>query len=448
LQSPDQPIFLQSLFLRLVGAEKFSDHGRSILDVSMRSGLRTRGNWLIPALAIIAASLLLFAFRFAASNGGDGFGTAFGRIFIFDYMIFVLSWVSGWNMSYRWRKNPDLIEEVALTDMRPRHLFLAQAGGILAVWFYFLIVFAVFELVTIAFVYVQSAVYPTRNLSEMMGDIAVGLLVALVFLPPVVMLAWFHFESVVLAHRMFALGALPRIPLGPLAATNFVSISLHVIFLSVVGCMITGGIFVFIGVAAVALDRFLRIFNDEMMLEVGWMYAALAGLLAVIFAKKRIGQIYQHGFDGKWIAFQWWGAAELDHPAVYPVEFLRASRVWGLYHNAQEAEETPALNANERNAARTKYVTARKALETTQAHRVATGKPVLGAPAPIHVQKGALGAPPLILPTPLQVRPAEDPSLPNHPPPSEHVDSSDPGPPQDAASASDSGGTGASSSNE
>lgn len=417
MEPKERPILFEKYLLRLLGAGNYSAHGQSILDVSMRSGLRTRGNWLVPGLAIVAAALGLFAFRFSSQGLGDGFGTVFGRIFIFDYMIFVLSWVSGWNMSYRWRKNSDLIEEVALTDMRPRHLFFAQAGGVLAVWFYFLIVFAVFEFITIAFVYSvgNQMQAPVRDLFGVLSSICVSVIVALLFLPPIVMLAWSHFESVALAHRMFALGALPRIPLGPLAATNFVSIALHVVFLSVLGCMVTGVIYLPLVILKNLARNVLSMLNNSMLEELTWSYAAMVGLLSVILAKRKLARMYQDGFDGKWIAFQWWGAAELDHPAAYPQNFIRAARVWAMYHLAQEAEETPSLTKAEQNAALMKYVTARKSLESANEQRKATNTPMLGAPAPMLVQKGTYEPAPVIMPTPSQPQPPAD----AIPPPSE-----------------------------
>lgn len=433
MESEERPILFQRLFLRLLGAEKYSPHGQSILDVGMRSGLRTKGNWLVPGLAISIAGLVLFAFRYNSAVFAEGFVTALGRVFIFDYLIFVLSWVSGWNMSYRWRKNADLIEEVALTDMRPRHLFLAQAGGIMAVWFYFLIVFAVFELLTITFVQVLVSEVPSVTTSEFILNLLGGLAIALLFAPPVVMLAWFHFESVSLAHRMFALGALPRIPLGPLAATNFVSITMHVIFLSMLGCIVTGVLMIPFAIVGAILENQFRFMDPELLLEIGWMYAALGGLFAVILAKRKIAQMYQEGFNGKWIAFQWWGAGELDHPAAYPQEFIRAARVWAFYHDAQEAEETPSIRAAGRQKTLMRYLLARKAMDESLALRKGANTSALAPPARLLTNRTTLEpaqmTPPA--PVPIAVHDAGDVSPPSSPP-----DSLPDSPPDSSASSS------------
>ncbi|MDX2175893.1 MAG: hypothetical protein SF028_05425 [Candidatus Sumerlaeia bacterium] len=328
----------------ILGLGHLSEPGRELGLLSLRAALRTREQWLLAGVAtlILAGGLVAFRYEWAdsASVWEDGFFEVFLRIFIFDYLLFLLSWVSGWNCSRRWRRNSELVEELTLSPIRPAHTVPILVTGAVAVWGVLLAGFSVFDLSVLT---VRTAIVESAD-----GSLAGAWNAAFAFagfLPFTTAAAWFHFETVRLAHAMFALGALPRIRLGRLAAMNFLMVSVFVFLLSGIGCAVTGLVALSVVVPLEVLGSGSA---GGLASAAAWSLAAIPGFVVVGLLKRQIAASYAQSFERQWLLFQWWGAAESEQPAAYPSAYQSAADRWLLFHRLEEMTETGRLRERER----------------------------------------------------------------------------------------------------
>ncbi len=339
----------------LLDQRRWSPEGRSIMEIALHSGVRTRANWLVPGLGCIAAIGTLFLFRTSAA-AQDGFFAVFGRIFIFDYLLFLFGWVSGWNMSRRWRENPELIEELTLTPIRPAHTLLAASSGLLGVWAY--VMAAVFGAEVIFFFvgkFLQIPADGTWGAGDAFGLFLDTTIITVLALPSLAALALFHFQSVKLAHAMFALGALPRVRLGALAMNNFLLIAAYVVVLSMVGCLVAGIAWIPLAIVGSSISG-SSMFRGNVAVEVSWLLASIPGLAAVGMMKGKIARDFTVQFGRRWVMFSWWGAAELEHPFPYPQNYEAAATSWSLHQIADELDHAPDASPTIRERARREYI--------------------------------------------------------------------------------------------
>src|SRR5690606_12084681 len=108
-------------------------------------------------------------------------------------------------------------------------------------------------------------------------------------------LAWFHFESIRLAHWMFAAHALPRVPLAKAGIANFLAMTGLVIGLSGLGSAMTGICF---GLVALFLAFAMMVTasgsgSEEIYFSYSvWMLASILGALVVLWLKRIITRQY------------------------------------------------------------------------------------------------------------------------------------------------------------
>lgn len=365
---------------RLLGERRWSPEGRSIMELGLHSGVRTRANWLVPGLGGLAAIGGLFIFRMAAA-GEDGTAVAILRVFVFDYMLFLFGWVSGWNMSRRWRENPELIEELSLTPIRPSHTWLAASSGLLGSWVYVLMLVFVAEVIFFFMgKFIQIPSDGGWGAKDAFGLLLDTTIITALALPGLAALALFHFQSVRLAHAMFALGALPRVPLRALALNNFLLIGSYVAVLSVVGSLVTGIVWIPPAMFGGSLGTGSSMFTGKVAIEVSWLLASIPGIAVVGLMKERIAQSYFVQFGRRWAMFGWWGAAELEHPFPYPQTYEAAATSWSLHQVADELNHAEGASQSQRERARREYL---RSLSVVNNLRVA-----MPQPAPIYRRPG------------------------------------------------------------
>lgn len=288
--------------------------GRGLVEVCVRSALRTYSNHLVPALTFLVAAAGMVELLLPGLKGADSLtmGHAMARVFLFDYGIFLASWVSGWNMSRRWRSNVEMVEEVALAPLPPRHVGLALVSGNVAAWGLMVLALMAFELVLCGVLFMVSA---------NMDYVAVALSAPFA--------AVFHMETARLGHAMYSHGALPRTKLHRLAVRNFILIAVLVLGLSAFGSMMTA---MAATIAAVAtLDP-----GEHMGQMWPWSIGSVPAYVVVLWLKRLNASWHLRNFERLWLMFQWWGAAELEQPEDYRRSFENAAERWMAYHRALE----------------------------------------------------------------------------------------------------------------
>lgn len=324
------------LFFWLFGIWSASPERLRLAELCTITAKRTKAAWVIPGAAILLASIVLLFYHMGTDRHGDhGMAFMIGRVFVFDYLIFLLAWVSGYGMARRWRTSQEMVEELTLSSIRPQSLSVAFVIGSLVPWMWLLGVFLVVEVLLF---FVGDLVTLASPGGDFQGSAAraapVALTNTLIRLPVLVVFAWFHFATVRLAHSMFALGALPKVQLRRLAITNLVTITMLVVFLSGVGSVATtmAAVVVMVPLATTGSSSF------ETELDV-WMFGCIPGMLLVIVLKNLIASRYLVTFQRQWVMFQWWGAAEIEHPASYPPAYYPAADLWIAYGAAMDEAE-------------------------------------------------------------------------------------------------------------
>lgn len=296
-----------------IAGNDLDDCGKGLVEVCVRSALRTTSNHLVPVLTFIVAALGLVALLLPGlESGADlSIGHAMGRVFLFDYGIFLASWVSGWNMSRRWRSNVEMVEEVALAPLPPRHVGLALVSGNVAAWGVMVLALMAFEVLLCAVLFSISGT---------------GTYIAVAVSAPFA--AAFHMETARLGHAMYTHGALPRTKLQQLAIHNFFLISLMVLLLSGLGSMTT---------AMAALLVSLAALNPEgMEFMWPWVTGSIPAYALIVWLKRLLASSHLQKFERLWLMFQWWGAAELEQPTDYRRNFENAAERWMVYQRAME----------------------------------------------------------------------------------------------------------------
>ncbi len=256
-----------------------------------------------------------------------GFGHHVFRIVVIDYLIFFFGWLSAYITAKRWRTQGGLMEELTMTNLRPGpvgHLLFANTFP-----HWFVILIAVFLVEAVAIIFLGPA---NRY---MLTSLAV------VFWAPVYafVIAWFHFESIKIAYWMFAVVSLPIRDLGNRAILNLFIIPFYVLTLTGIGSIIT----VICMLVAMAMGEIFfqttDLFNDNQFWEyMGVSVGSALGMSIIIFLKRPISFMYEQSFWRTYLMYTWYGAAEINHPRVYPSTLIRSVNKWGRYLKQEERE--------------------------------------------------------------------------------------------------------------
>ncbi|MBI1291949.1 hypothetical protein GC173_12025 [bacterium] len=304
------------------------------VEVAVSAANRRLTNWFFP----LAITLLLMGVNFAytATLGIAGWPLLIARIIFFDYLVFFFGWLAGWNAASRWRRDQDFLCELTTTPLSPAVVGNVLFAGSLGVWWKCILLLALSDL--LMHVYTLGVGMPEEKFIVML-PIALPL-----WLPTLVVLAWFHLETMRLAHWMFAITALPGLNLIKRAVLMFIQILGFVTALTLLGSAITGAFFLVLMIfGGIALGFFTSgnfsnsLGSDIMEMNPNpmWHLAALGGLLGVGLLKMSLSQAYERAFWGRYLMFTWWGAAERNHPGEYPVVYTQRA-----------AQYVRALNSN------------------------------------------------------------------------------------------------------
>ncbi len=357
---------------RLLGVRAGFGDGRRAIEVARRAERRRMINWTIPVLGILFISALLLFHRLVFDSDSAGFGMMF-RVFLFDYSLFVFGGISGYNMARKWRANADQVEELSLTPLSPAVLGVIMQAGLCSIWLTLLTGFCVVDIFTAyadADFILQSLRSESGPAVSRVPAIALG---ALSMLLTPVALAWFHFESVRLAHWMFVPHSMPRVSLLRAGVVNFITMSAIVVGFSAIGSMITGISVMIVAAVAAAFSSFhinpAQYFGAYSV----WSIAAIPGLLLIACLKRLASSSYQKAFLSTWLLYQWWGAGESRQPGNYPLELRKAIPLWSLWYAAEEEEIQELPEPRRRATARLRAMRAR-ALQAPVGQAVTEGK--------------------------------------------------------------------------
>jgi hypothetical protein len=321
--------------------------GRDALRCFMEVESRSPFSCIIPGLGVlIVLGLYLLLCVWAVTGfGGIYVSGALFRIFVFDYTLFFFGLVSGFAMARRWRANAAQVEELSLVPMKPSVMGGIFASGSIRAWWRYLLLFAAIE--TIICIPHVMELYNALPLFDGGGIWfalhPATLLTGLTILLCPWVLAWFHFESVRLAHWMFAAHALPRVPLARAGAANFATMTGFVIGLSGFGSAVTAMAVVPISMImtfAMLATGHAPLGEDFFLGYTVWLFAALAGAFAVLWLKRMITRQYETAFVKAWLLYQWWGAGESTQPDIYSEQMRRALPFWVLYYQVQEESDS------------------------------------------------------------------------------------------------------------
>ena len=327
-ENPLKPVrfgWLRRLEARLIGIRRGFGEERRVIDVARDAELRCGSNWVLPGLCAGVFILLLAWHKWILSPNG-GTAAMIGRIFLFDYLIFMLGGLSGWNMARRWRGSANTVEELSLTSLNPGvvgHVFMA---GSLGIWLRLLLIVLLFDAVT-----------PVIYITELAGFssvTAIGLMPLFILVS--VVLTWFHYESIHLAHWMFAIHALPRISLWKAAITNFALMMVIVGLLSAAGSMLTGFLSMFFAVFLGAVSAGQQSPDFWIASYTAWAIGCVPGAILVAWLKRLLCRSYENRFLRGWLLFQWWGAGESRQPGNYPLFYHLHLSLWVAYFGMLE----------------------------------------------------------------------------------------------------------------
>lgn len=299
---------------------------------------RARANWWLPLLATALAFVML-AFHWWWLEPNFGWVGMLYRIFVIDYTVFFFGLLSGYDMARRWRTNPEMIEELSLTPLPPAAVASALVAAPCAVWWRVLAGLALVEalLPVPHFVWLMDDAWHA-GLGVRLGDIGqlplvVMCIVAALVLPWV--LAWFHYESIRLAHWMFVVHAIPRVSLVGAGISNFIAMTFAVVLLSGVGSAITGTLWLLSMILVAIFLEAMQAGSENMNQVIGWYsvwgLCSIAGALVVAWIKRAVARLYIDAFTRSWLLYAWWGAAERTQPTAYPATMRARLPLWEAY---------------------------------------------------------------------------------------------------------------------
>ena len=324
--------------------------GDGLIPIRIAGGAaaRRRANWVLPGLlgGAIGFGVLIYMLSFPFDLH---FGYVIGRLILFDYLVFFVAWLCGWNAAWRWRKQQVFIEDLAVTNLRPSVIGNLLFAGALSVWWRILAIVALAEALFFAAFHMVPQDLLESSGATLVAKLAATPLSALVHIAFYAMLAWFHLESLRIAYWMFAVAALPRFDLRSRAAGNLVIVVIYVITLTAVGGAVTGLVWMPVAMVAGAVGLALESAQvTGIVPDPGfggsWMLAAVGGMVLVGYIKRRISRIYENDFWKAYLMFTWWGAGEIHQPAIYPPEFAREANRWAQHFRAEE-EGIPTAEA-------------------------------------------------------------------------------------------------------
>ncbi|MBI5153747.1 hypothetical protein HZA57_00785 [Candidatus Poribacteria bacterium] len=341
------PLFPGRWLDRLCGVRPGFGDGARVIAVAREADFRHRPNWGIPMLAGLFALFLLATLKLAFEEDSSIGGMMF-RVFVFDYSLFLFGGLSGWNVARRWRANSDHVEEISLTPLPPSVIGNVMSAGVIRIWLRVLALFCLIDLLTPIPQMRALFLVPDFGSSRVSGTGFLGLALlygfAALLVPPV--MAWFHFESIRLAHWMFSIHSLPRVSLAKAGIHNFLLMTMIVGLLSALGSMVT----VFVAMLLTALGAVISLGGipaDRLIESYSvWGLGAIPGALAVVALKRLMSRHYERSFSRAWLLYQWWGAGERTQPSTYPRQFYTELAAWGAYYGMREEEEAgvpPAL---------------------------------------------------------------------------------------------------------
>ncbi len=294
-------------------------------------------SWVLPIL-LMATFVAGQALLYASNSGTLGMLFLAARVIFFDYLVFFFGWLAGWNIASRWRRDPTLIEELSITNLRPSVVGSILFAGSLNVWWRLLLLASFIDLALLALFVIAGVYTPPVGLT--MEQRAVWAATALATLVPFfLLLAWFHLESLRIAFWMFASAALPRLNLRNRALFNLIAIPFYVTTLTFAGMAVTGApglilaAFFMAGMQASIGGN--PAFNPFQVTSV-WAVTAVMAMLLVGLAKRALARAYEDDFWKNYLLYGWWGAGETQHPVSYPVHMRRLVVPWRQYLRAEE----------------------------------------------------------------------------------------------------------------
>lgn len=308
-----------------------------MLEVARDSEVRSFLAWAIPALGALFGLAMLALFKMTNSADSSILGMM-ARIFLFDYILFLFGGLSGYAMARRWRGNPEHVEELSLAPVSPSLIGHSLMSGQVAVWAACFALFFLVDLLT-PFGFLMSLELFAAQEHDPILRTAFFVLSLTTHVLLCWVLAWFHFESVRLAHWMFAIHSLPKVSLVRAGITNFFVIALIVLVLSAIGSAITGGM-AFFGLIAFGLLEAVGALSGFTLFSfyLVWGFLSIPGLIVVILFKRGLCRSYERAFVRAWLLYQWWGAGERTQPRDYPQRFRRMIPAWTVWHAAVEED--------------------------------------------------------------------------------------------------------------
>ncbi|MBX3728803.1 MAG: hypothetical protein KF858_06425 [Candidatus Sumerlaeia bacterium] len=315
--SPPAPTLLE----RLLGIRRGFGEDADGVRLILRSGLRTRRNWVLPIFGLVLAIALLFSIKFGID---DPVGRAMLRAVLLDLAIFLFAGLSGWNMARLWRENADQLEELALSPLPPAVIGATLLTPMVAIWLVMIVVFGLVDGLTPVELFDGLQGGTSRILLRAIPVVLAALFVA-------VPMTWYHFESTRLAHWMFVVHALPR-GAGPLATlVNLIVIVSMVWALWCIGLMLSVFTVLPLAIAQDILGR------NVASMDVALVLAPWPGLVVLAAAKRAICRLYERAFVRAWLLRQWGGIGERN-PSAPPRHHLDILPFWEAYYASQEEE--------------------------------------------------------------------------------------------------------------
>jgi len=291
------------------------------VQVAVAASQRRFANWIFPLLI----TLLLIAFNaiYTLIPVAGGTPILIGRVILFDYLIFFFGWLSGWNAASKWRRDQEVLSELTTTPLSPAVAGNILFAGSLGIWWKCFLILFLTDLGLHLW---------TLGLNARFEH---GLIIGVVSFPiwaiTLLILAWFHLETMRLAHWMFAITALPGLNLIQRAVLMLLQVFGFVTALTALGSAITGAFFIVFALLGALLNEMVPAsllgFRLSYLMEVNpnplWHLSSLAGLIAVALIKDSLARSYEKTFWGRYLMFIWWGAAERNHPAQYPAPYVQ-----------------------------------------------------------------------------------------------------------------------------
>ena len=338
----------------MAGGRQRDDRTRGLVLNAYAMESRSLARVFLPMGSIAFLISCLLGFKVLGMDRQTAFVGMAARVFLFDYAIFFLAMLSAWNLCRRWRASPETVEELAVAPVDAREAALSLIGGPMGVWARYIILFALvdFFVPLIVFDAWRFAYKPDLLAPE---SVLMGSAVLFVHALTSLTFAWFHFESVRIAHWAFVQFAIPRRSLMRAGLSGGFVIALVVFILSIIGSYIT---LIFVIVGLMVFEPALGYRPETASLYalgqsfVGMEVIVLPGLWAVGLLKVLFARIFEKNFRRVWLCFLWWGAGESPHPAEYPQGFQVIMRVWRAYFDVERAKGKPGSASQTRAAGR------------------------------------------------------------------------------------------------